>query len=299
MTIIKLNNKGFIAFLLVLLFTIAILLYKNTSEYFELKEAFKLEKKELTLELNNLLENYEENLYEKHEISLKLRDKLHEIIKLKDTISNLKTTDYNLFRFYRKRISNLTIQNKILFSHIDSLNIRNNKLLIKNDSVREILAQKKTQNSKLKHKNNFLHQEKKVLKEKIAIAEIIKVSNVKVEAMKTRRSGRHTTTRRSRRTTAFKIAFNLLENKIINSGIKAIYIQIVYNNKVIMPAKKAVLKNEEKILCNDILNIEYNNKPLSILSFIDVSNHTINKGSYQINIFIDGIFTKKATIELK
>ena len=299
MTITKLNNNGFIAFLLILLLTIGILSYQNASEYSELKEAFKLEKKELASELNSLLKDYEDTLYNKHEISLKLRDKLHEIIKLKDTINNLKTTDYNLFRFYRKRIANLTIQNKILFNHIDSLNLKNNQLLIKNDSVKEVLAQKKNQNNKLKFKNRSLYHEKKVLKEKIAIAEIIEISTIKVEAMKKRQNGKHINTKRSNKTTAFKIAFNLLENKIISPGFKVIYIQIVHNNNVITPAKKRVLKNKETIFCNDILTAKYNNKPLSIISFIDVNNHIITKGSYQINVFIDGVFIKKTSIQLK
>ncbi|WP_275316022.1 hypothetical protein [Tenacibaculum bernardetii] len=295
----QIKNNGFIAFLLLLVIAIGLLSYQNASEYSELKKVFKLEKIELESELNSVIKNYENAIYQKEDISLNLRDKLHKIIKLRDTINNLKTTDYGLFRLYRKRISGLAKQNKILFAHIDSLNAVNNQLLTKNDSVKDILIQKEGLYTRLKNKNQSLDLEKKVLKEKIAIAEIIETSSIKVVAMKKRRSGKHTSTSYSSKTDAFKIEFNLLENNIISSGEKSIYIQIVNNDKVIAPTQEVKLKNKEKILCNDNFKAKYNNKQLAVISFIDVDRDMINKGSYKINVFIDGVFTNSTFIELK
>ena len=218
MSTTKIKNTGFIAFLLVLIITIGLLSYQNASEYADLKDAFKIEKKELETELNSVIKDYETAVSNNNNISLNLSNKLYDIIKLKDTINSLKTTDYGSFRFYRKRISELVAQNKALFNHIDSLNLINNQLLTKNDSVTEVLITKEKQNIKLKHKNNSLDQQKKELKQKIAIAEIIEISSIKVVAMKKRRSGKHTSTSRSNKTDAFKIEFNLLENN------KSIYI---------------------------------------------------------------------------
>ena len=295
----KLNSNGFIAFLLLLIITIGLLSYQNASEYADLKDVFKLEKEELEIELNRVIKNYEGAVYNKDNASLNLSNKLHDIIKLKDTINSLKSTDYRLFRFYRKRISSLAKQNEILFKHIDSLNSVNNQLLSKNDSVSEVLALKESQYIKLNYKKNYLDQQERALKEKVAIAEIIRTSVIKVAAMKKRRSGKHTSTSRSSKTDAFKIEFNLLENNVINPGPKAIYIQIVNNNSVIFPAKEIVLKNSEKILCNDILTAKYHNKQLSVISFIDVNRDDINEGSYKINVFVDGVFTNHTIIDLK
>lgn len=299
MTPSKLKNNGFIAFLLLLIITIGLLSYQNASEYSELKNAFKVEKTELETELNTVIKNYEDAVYTKDDISLKLRDKLHEIIKLKDTLNNLRATDYNLLRFYRKRISSLAKQNKILFSYIDSLNIINNILLTKSDSVKAALFQKENQNLKLKIKNSSLDKEKRLLNKKIAIAEIIEISSIKIEAMKKRRSGKHTSTSRSNKTDAFKIEFNLLENKIVSPGLKSIYIQIVNNNKVISPSTEVTLKNKEIILCNDVLTAEYLNKQLSVVSFINVNRANIIKNTYAINVFVDGVFTSNTFIKLR
>lgn len=295
----KIKNNGFVAFLLLLVIAIGLLSYQNASEYSELKDVFKLEKIELESELNSVIKNYENAIYQKDDISLDLRDKLHKIIKFKDTINSLKTTDYGMFRLYRKRISGLAKQNKILFKHIDSLNGVNNQLLTKNDSVKDILILKEGLYTRLKNKNQSLDLEKKVLKEKIAIAEIIETSSIKVSAMKKRRSGKHTSTSYSSKTDAFKIEFSLLENNIISSGDKSIYIQIVNNDKVIAPAEEIKLKNKENILCNDNFKAKYLNKQLSIISFIDVNRNLINKGSYKINVFVDGVFTNNTFIELR
>ncbi|WBX76519.1 hypothetical protein PG911_18180 [Tenacibaculum ovolyticum] len=284
-TIRELKNNSFIAFLLVLIIVVGILSYQNARDYHQLKGVFELEKKELESELNIVIKNYEDATYSNDNLSLKIRDKLQEIIKLKDTINDLTDTDYGLFRFYRKRISHLSKQNKALFNHIDSLKTVNNQLLTKNDSVKKVLVQKESQNIKLK--------------EKIAIAEIIEISAIKVKAMKKRRNGKHTSTSRSSRTDAFKIEFDLLENNIVSSGFKSIYIQIVNNNKVLKPAKKVKLKNKERILCNDIMKANYNNKSLSVISFIDVNRDIINKGSYKINIFVEGHYISNTIIELK
>jgi hypothetical protein len=295
----KIKNNGFTAFLLVLTITAGLFYYQNASDYSELKNLFELEKKELKSELNVLIKDYENATYSKDDFSLKLRDKFHKIIKLKDTINNLKATDYGLFRFYRKRISNLAQQNKILFAHIDSLNSINYQLLTVNDSVNGVLAQKEDQNLKLKYKNRYLYQEKRVLKEKIAIAEIIEISSIKATAMKKKRNGKHTSTSRSSRADAFKIEFNLLENKVISPGSKPIYIQIVNNEKIISPTKEVKLKNKEKILCNDVLVAEYSKKQLSVVSFVDVNREDINKGSYLVNVFVNRLFAGSTTIQLK
>ncbi|CAM1349427.1 hypothetical protein [Tenacibaculum insulae] len=295
----KLKNNGFVAFLLLLIIAIGLLSYQNASEYAELKGVFNLEKQELEAELNTVIKDYENAVYTKSDISLNLKDKLHEIIKLKDTINNLKSTDYGLFRTYRKRISRLAEQNKILFNYIDSLNTVNNQLLTKNDSVKEILVAKENQYSKLKSKNQYLNQEKRLLNDRIAVAEIIQISSVKASAMKKRRNGKYTTTSKSSKTDAFKVEFNLLENNIVSPGNKSIYIQITKNNTVVFPSKEVQLKNKEKIFCNDILNAEYKNKQIAAISFIKVNRDDVSKGPYMINVFIDGVFAKKTSLQLK
>ncbi len=294
------KNHGLVAFLLVLIVAIGYLSYQNAEDYTELKDVFEIEKKELESELNTLIKEYEKASYNKDETSLKLREELQKIIKLRDTIHNLKATDYGLIRLYRKRINNLIEENKKLFAQIDSLHTINNQLITKNDSVKVALEQKENINTRLKYKNRFLNQEKRILSDKIATAEIIEISSIKALAMKRKSSGRHTSTSRSSRTDAFKTEFSLLENKIISPGAKPIYIQITdKNNKVISPVKEVKLKNKNKILCSDVLMADYHNKQLSVISFIDVNRDDIHKGAYKIHVFVDGVYNGNTEIKLR
>ncbi len=296
----KIKNHGLVAFLLVLILAIGYLSYQNAEDYTKLRDVFELEKKELESELNTLIEDYEDVNYNKDEASLKLRTELNKIINLRDTIHNLKAIDYGLIRLYRKRIVNLVEENKKLFTQIDSLSVINTQLITKNDSVKNILEQKENINTKLKYKNRFLHQEKRVLSDKIATAEIIEISSIKAEAMKRKNSGRHTSTSRSSRTDAFKTEFKLLENDIIAPGPKPIYIQITdKNNNVISPVKEVRLKNNNKILCSDILMADYHNKQLSVISFIDVNRDSIHKGIYKIHVFVNGVYNSNTEVKLR
>lgn len=296
----KLKNNGLAAFLLLLIIAIGYLSYQNAEDYTELKDVFELEKKELESELNILIKEYEKVSYNKDETSLKLREELQKIIKLRDTIHNLKATDYGLIRLYRKRISNLVEENKKLFARIDSLRVINTQLTTKNDSVKVALVQKEDINTRLKYKNRFLNQEKRILSEKIATAEIIEISSIKAIAMKRKSSGKHTSTSRSRKTDAFKTEFVLLENKIITPGPKPIHIQITdENNNVIAPVKKVKLKNNNKILYSDVLMADYHNEQLSIISFINVNRDSINKGIYKIHVFVDEVYSGNTEVKLK
>ncbi|MDO6674440.1 hypothetical protein Q4517_02625 [Tenacibaculum sp. 1_MG-2023] len=299
MLVSKIKNNSFIAFLILLILVIGFLSYENAKDYSELKAVFELEKKELESELTNIIEDYEEASYKKSKYSLRLKDELHKVIKLRESVKNLKKIDYKFIRYYRKRTGILIEENEKLFTQINRLNTINNELISKNDSVKEALLVKEKQNAKLANLNRFLSKEKHDLKKKIATAEIIEISTIKAEAMKKKRNGKFTSTNRSNKVNAFKIEFDLLENKVVSSGPKEVYIQVIdTNKKVIAPYKKVSLQNNKKIWCSDVLIAEYNNEQLSMISFVNI-NSKINAGIYHINTFVNGIQAGNKSLALK
>jgi len=295
----KTKNNGFIAFLILLILVIGFLSYENAKDYSELKAVFELEKKELESELTNIIEDYEEASYKKSKYSLRLKDELHKVIQLRDSVKNLKEVDYKFIRYYRKRTGILIEENEKLFTQINRLNTINNELISKNDSVKEALLVKEKQNAKLANLNRFLSKEKHDLKKKIATAEIIEISTIKAEAMKKKRNGKFTSTTRSNKVNAFKIEFDLLENKVASSGPKEVYIQVMDTNEnVIAPYKEVSLQNNKKIWCSDVLIAEYNNEQLSMISFVNI-NSKISAGIYHINTFVNGIQAGNKSLALK
>lgn len=296
----NLKNNGFIAFLILLILIISFLSYENARDYSELKEALKVEKLDLENELNRVIDNYSDVSEKNNQYSSQVKDELQKIVQLRDSIKNLEEADYKLISYYRKRIETLATENYSLFSKVDSLKQANDNLLSINDSVNEALILKETLNTELQYKNRHLDQEQRILREKIAVAEAIEISKLKVDAMKKRKSGSFTTTSRANRTDAFRIEFYLLENKVISSGNKPIHIQLTDDNfNVISPLKKVRLSNNKTIIYSDLLNVEYNNKQMSAISFINVDREKIKPDKYHINIFVNGVFSGKTTINLR
>ncbi len=295
----KIKNNGFVAFLILLILIIGFLSYENARDYSELKAVLKLDKDELEQELTTIIKDYNEVSNKKNEYSLQLKDELEKVVQLRDSVKNLKEADYRFISYYRKRTKILSVENKKLFEKINQLNSINNELVSKNDSVNQALLFKEHQNTKLSSINNQLSKERQVLKEKVAIAEVIEISTIKAEALKKRKNGKYTSTMRSEKVNAFKIEFDLLENKVAAPGPKEVHIQITdNNNNVVAPIKDDCTHNKKKIPCSDVLIADYNNRQLSMVSVVNINNK-ITAGVYHISTFVNGINVGKNSLDLK
>ena len=293
------KNNGFAAFLILLVLIIGVLSYQNAKDYSELKAVFELDKEELEQELTTIIKDYKQASFKKSEYSLRLKDELEKVVQLRDSVKNLKEADYRFIRYYRKRTKILIEENHKLFKKINYLSNINDELLSKNDSVNQALIFKEYQNTKLSNINNQLNKERQVLKEKVAIAEVIEISAIKAEALKKRKNGKYTSTTKSGKVNAFKIEFDLLENKVASPGPKEVHIQITdNNNNVVSPVKKTCSHNNKKIQCSDVLIADYNNSQISMVSFVNI-NDKINAGVYHINTFVNGINVGNNSLALK
>lgn len=293
MAVKNFKNKGLIAFLLFLIIAIGFLAYQNARDFSQLKGAFDSEKQELEGELDSVIKDYQSAIDRNDNYTLNLNKELLKVVLLKDTIKNLKTSNYSLLRFYRKRITTLEEENKKLLGKLDSLNSVNKELFTENDSVKGILTKKEHLNSRLSRSN-------RILTKKVASAEILEVEKIVIDAMKKKSSGKMTTTYRSWKACGFKIQFDLLENKIIDKGSKPIHIQLINpKNEIVAVKGKVKLKNGKRIIFSDFISADYYNKKLSVMSFIKVNKDKLEKGIYKVNIYVNKIFIKKSTIKLK
>ena len=210
----KNKNRGIIILLLVLILIIGFLSYLNARDYHKLQEAFNDEKKELELELNKIITDYDEVISQKIEISSSLREKRTLIVDLKDSIKNLQEENYNLIRGYRKRIITLEKENRILFAKVDSLKQVNGLLQVENISVRQQLNKQTNLNKKIAKRYVNLKNTNKQLENTIDKVSAVEIDGLEIVAMKKKSSGKYTTTSRSKRTDAFKINLNFLEKHL-------------------------------------------------------------------------------------
>ncbi len=289
----KIKHKGLVAFLLFLVIVIGLLAYQNARDFSQLKSAFDTEKAELEKDLDKVITNYQNIIAENHDYSDKLEVHLTRVVALRDSIRDLEAKNYRLLRVYKKKIGVLEEQNAKLMSKIDSLNAINQELYTENDSVREVLNETEELNTKLSRNN-------KILERKVASAEQLEIANIDFNAMKPRGSSRLTTTYRSWKATAFKVSFDLLENKVIDKGHKPIHVQLLGpDKKVITPKGKIRLKNGKLLSYSDIISAEYYNEQVRVMSLVKIEKGSIQEGAYTARIFANKIFITESTIKLK
>lgn len=287
---------------LIMAFMLLILMYafKKNRDYNRLEDAFKQEQVELQNEFDELIDDYKDLSIKKKDLSNRLIKEINKIIALKDSVKNLKATNFSLIRKYRRRVASLERQNRTLFVKVDSLTLVNKNLKDENLATTVALTENKTQAKNLQKTNENLQKTNEELKEKVGIAGVIKTSPIKAIVMKERSSGKLTSTSRSSRADAFKVSFRLLENKVTTPGDKKIYVQIIDQNKnIIAPQGVTVLKDGNQIVYSQELIANYQNGSLDVLSLILVNRDDIHKGIYAINAYVDGHFTGTTAVKLR
>ncbi|CAM1349431.1 hypothetical protein [Tenacibaculum insulae] len=294
------KKSALIVILLILTLFLTLHSFQKSSQYNDLQEMFQEEKADLEKELDEMIKDYTNVVVRKKRLSKRLEVELVKMKNLRDSIKDLRTNNYSLIRRYRRKITSLERENRNLFIRVDSLNTANQVLTQENVITNEILQQKETINTSLSEKNKELEEKQKTLETKIAIGGVIKTSPVKVVAMKERSSGKLTTTTRSSRTDAFRINFDLLKNVITDAGEKSVYIQIIdENKKVVAPKGVTNLRDGGKVQYTDSIEVNYNNKQLSLISLVLVNRDDINKGKYTVSAFVDGVYSGATTLNLK
>ncbi len=296
----RIKPNGFKYLIATLVILIVIYSFKLNNDYKKLEDAFSEQKIELQAELDEIIDDYKNINVKNKDLSQRLVKEINKIIILRDSIKNLKKSNYNLIVKYSRKIVKLERENRRLFIQVDSLNKQNYELLQENIVVKNQLEEKNASQKNLSKKNETLLREQKELKAKVDIAGIIKVKNISAFAMKERSSGKLTTTSRSRRTDAFKIKFDLEPNPVTIPGKKEILIQILDENKNVIAAKgDKKIKNGETVVFSDNIFANYDNNQLGVVSLILVNRGDITKGMHTINTYVDGIFTGKTQIKLR
>lgn len=290
----KNNNKLIIIVLAILLAGVLGYTFYMTNNYRKVNNAIKDEKVEIEQNLDSMIVKYEDAISQKTAMSNELSLERDRIIGLRDSIKNLKVTDYRLLRKYRRQIANLQKTNQRLFFLNDSLTGMNSLLKTNLDSANVKISTQLALNDTLSLQNLNLS-------EKVEIASILKVKTAKILAMRTRNNGKLVETSRSRNTDAFRINFTIAKNEITDQGERNVYIQIVNaKGKTIAPKGSLTLADETTTIdYSDKTIVNYLNEAVDVISLVEVDRTKISRGSYMVNIFINNKFAGETKIVLK
>ncbi len=285
---------------IVLLISLVVYSFKTHESQNRLDEEFRKEKLILQQELDQIVADYKKMSVKKKGLSRRIITSINKMISLKDSIKEIKKGNYDKLVKYSLKVTQLERENRQLMLKADKLHQQNAKLQEENTSVRRKLrAHRKSQES-LTKKNEELVNQEKALKEKIGVAADLKISDIAIFSYKERSNGRYTSTSKSRKTDAFKIKFDLLENELAETGERDVFIQILdKNNNVILSDKNQGNNDNSEMAYNDYIKVNYENQKLGIVSLISVDRHLMKKGDYTVNVYINGAVAGKGKISLR
>ncbi|CAL2087772.1 hypothetical protein [Tenacibaculum sp. 190524A05c] len=284
---------------IVLLISLVVYSFKTHESQNRLDEEFRKEKLILQQELDQIVADYKKMSVKKKGLSRRIITSINKMISLKDSIKDIKKGNYDKLVKYSLKVTQLERENRQLMLKADKLHQENTKLEEENNSVRKKLrAHKKSQESLVKMNESLMNEEKQ-LKEKIGVAANLEIGNVAISTYREKSNGRYTSTTKSRKTDAFKVKFDLLENELAEMGERDIFIQILDKNNDVILSEKNQGDNGSEMAYNDYIRVNYENQKLGIVSLISVDRNNMEKGDYKVRVYIDGAKAGERKISLR
>lgn len=290
----KSNSKLIVIVLAVLLVGALAYTFYNNSKHKELTDAIQDEKEEIEQNLDGMIVKYEDAIGQNTSMSNELAFERDRIIALRDSIKELKGTNYNLIRRFRKELAKLEEKNKELFSLNEVLTNENMLLTTNLDSARVNITRQIAVNDTLTMLNTNLA-------EKVAIGSVLKVNSSKVLAMRERSNGKLVETSRARNTDAFRINFTIAKNEISEQGERQVYIQIVdvTTGNTVANVGELMLLDGKIVNYSDTTTINYVNEAIEVVSLVQVDRDVIERGVYVVNIYAENRLIGVSEITLK
>jgi len=286
------NNKILIIALLVLLFGLIGYTFYNNNDHKEAVQFLQDEKEQIIGNLTAMEEKYDIAISQNTSLTDSLSIEKEKIIAFKDSVQSLKKINSNTLSRYRGELANLKATNDRLLDEVDSLRLSNNLLTEEKDSINTQLVIQTNYNDTLVAQNMDLAK-------KVEIGGAINVENVNVTAMKMRSNGKYTETNKAQKTDAIKVEFRLIENEIATPGDKEAYIVLKNPKGQVINAKGTFVKKdgtESKYTMQDIVN--YENSDLDVVMLVERKGDKYDKGTYPIEVFVDGKLVGSAKLEL-
>jgi len=272
------NNKTIRIALIILLAVVVSYAVYTRNEYAKLTAVFTEEKASFTADLESMVVKYDEAIAQKTTVSEELIAEKQKIETLQADVKNMKASNYQLIRGYKRKVAKMQAANKRMFFVNDSLTAVNNSLTTD-------LGAATAQVSKQIAANDVLTSTNADLSNQVAIGSRLQIMDVKAGAMHKRRSGKMTKTSRARRTDVFVTNFTIAKNEIAAIGDRAVVVQ--------------VLNTAGDVLAEDNMSIAYANNPIAVVSVLAIESDVLKKGTHTVRIFIEKLPVGVAQIVLK
>ena len=287
------NNKIILGILLALLVGLGAYTLRSNSKHQEAETFLKEEKEQILGNLTTMEEKYDNAIAQNTTISEELKVERDKITAYKDSIINLKGTNWRMIRRYRGQIATLEATNERLLFVTDSLKLVNNLLVIEKDSITGKLIEQTSFNDTLIAQNLDLAK-------KVEIGGVLRVSAVNSTAMRLRSNGKYTETNKAQKTEAIRVNFKIEENEIAVPGNKIVHVVInTPTGKIINQKGTFNTKSGQEVGFTVEDTISYENAAKDVTLFIEKLTVKLDKGIYTTKVYVDGLLVGASNIELK
>lgn len=302
---------------IILLGVIGWLAYNNITKankleqtVFELEESNNL-RSELEVQYNQALSDLESQKTSNEELNAIIDQQKADLEIQKNKISGLLANKGKLNKA-RVEIENLKAQVSGYVAQIEELKASNDMLAGENATLNEEksmlnadLQNKVAENDLLNEAKAQLVNEKAALTDKVNIASVIKMKNVKVEGMKIKNSGKATVTNRSKQVDKIKVCFTTLDNDVVAAGTERFFIRLINplgETLAIEDMGSGIITNKatgEEIRFTQYEEVDYSNEEANSCLYWQPTNLAFLAGDYTVEIYNKGYLAGMGSFNLK
>lgn len=282
----------------------------------QLTEAQQLEE-DLNAQYASAREELEELRGTNEELNARIDQQLEELEQQKERIKKLLANGASI-NAARKEIKKLTAQVDQYLAEINQLKAENQELTAttqrlsrSNDSLTTNLAVRSSENEELLtakaalvSENEQLAQDRARLSDKVNVASVIEVSEIEVDGIKTKKSGKGSKKKSAKQIDHLQICFNTSANQVAEPGLEEFFIRIINplgETLAIDAMGSGVFNNKatgDQMRYTKIKEIDYDRKS-SNYCIKWASSNPFQAGSYNVEIYNKGHLSGETSFILK
>lgn len=283
--------KVLVVVLILILAALSIWSYSTFNENEDIMEALTEEKIEIQKELDNISDEYANELEKGTMLSNDLEDARSRINRLVDSVQNLEGTVALLAKL-RKELSQIKVERRKLREQVNSLKNENDKLVAQNDSTLKILNSEVIKSIEKTDKISKMN-------ENMSKAAVLMPVNFGTTPYIVRSSGRRVENDRARRVDALDTCFTLPNNTLTEKGVQKLYLQIINPENNVVGERAKIQFDEQELTYSKIVEYNYQGEELKICEMVDLPKEMRESGAYRINLYRDGIRIASQQLELR
>jgi hypothetical protein len=160
----------------------------------------------------------------------------------------------------------------------------------------------KSQNESLNASVNTLTDEKRNLQQKVNTASTLQAEYLQIGAFKKKGSGKYIETSIAKRTNKIDICFTVLENKIAKPGDRTAYAVVTEPSGKILAAytkTEFTTADGQTIAATASQVFSYKNEKANMCLNFENEARILSPGTYNVEIYLDGIIVANSAFELK